>query len=201
VTDIERGRADLDDLDDDPGAGHGHDSAAGDGLDLTPRTGPPSGARPARRSRRGGAFAYVFLALIVVAVGVVLLKGLGDATLYFRNVDEAVAERDSLGQRDFRVQGLVTSAAVERGDALDFTVSFNEVDLAVRSIAGPPPDLFGQGQPVVLEGHFLPGDDVVFEAHRILVKHDETYTEDHGDRLREADDGTSGATGSGSTNP
>nr|MDQ3294566.1 cytochrome c maturation protein CcmE [Actinomycetota bacterium] len=118
----------------------------------------------------------------------VVYRGLGDATLYFRNADEAVADRDELGTRDFRLQGLVVEDAVQGDGVTEFTVAFNDVEVPVRSTAGPP-SLFELGIPVVLEGHFAEGEDIVFLAHRILVKHDETYDAENPDRVVDAVDG------------
>ena len=169
---------------DDPGTGEGYDESAG-GLDLTPRTSAPP---PARRRRKQRPVAlYVVLALIVVAVGWVVLQGLGNATLYFRNVDEAVAGREELGDRRFRLQGLVGDDVATDGDAVTFTLEFNGVTLPVRH-TGAPRELFGPGQSVVLEGRFVEGSDV-FASDYMLVRHDEDYTEDNPDRIADASDG------------
>src|SRR5690606_36467222 len=66
--------------------------------DLTPRAVPA-----ARRRRRRTPWAAIALVLVVAALLVVVFNGLGDATLFFRNADEAVAQRDSLGDRRFRI--------------------------------------------------------------------------------------------------
>ena len=95
---------------DDPGAGEGFDESSTE-LDLTPRTVAP--AREPRKKRPIGV--YVALAAVVLGIGFVVLQGLGDATLYFRNVDEVVANPDALGTRRFRLQGLVNDdVATER---------------------------------------------------------------------------------------
>ncbi len=63
---------------------------------------------------------------------------------------------------------------VRGGDGL--TVSFRVTDL-IESIPvtfrGMLPDLFGEGQGVVVEGRL--GADGVFVATQVLAKHDETY--------------------------
>lgn len=179
-------------VEDDPGAGLGHDSAADTSIDLTPRTGPSSaGGRPARR--RTNPAAWVLLGLVVVALGFVVVQGLGNATLYFLNADEAIAQRDELGDRTFRLQGLVRDDG--DGSAATFLVEFNGVTVAVESTQGPPTlEEFGEDVPVVLEGRFAEGSDL-FLAHRILVKHDETYEAENQDRLRDAEDGRGAGTG------
>jgi cytochrome c-type biogenesis protein CcmE len=177
----------IDDADD-PGAGHGHDSAADTGLDLTPRrpaaTGTATADRPARRRNPA---AWLALAAIVLAIGYVVMQGLGNATLYFHNADEALAARDDLGTRSFRLQGLVRDDVREEGSTVRFTVTFNGADIPVVH-SGDPPDLFRPGLPVVLEGHFVEGSDT-FESNRILVKHSEEYEAENTDRIVDAEDG------------
>jgi cytochrome c-type biogenesis protein CcmE len=167
-----------------------------DAARLTPRV------APAARRRRKNPMAVVALVVIVAALGVVVVNGLGDATLFFRNADEAVAQRDELGDRRFRIQGLVdgdTITATDRG--VDFVVTHNGVDVTI-AYQGDPPDLFQPGIPVVLEGRWtrvdepgavapaatLPTDDGwYFVSDRALVKHTEVYEEDHPDRVDDYD--------------
>jgi cytochrome c-type biogenesis protein CcmE len=174
-------------LSDDPGTGEGLDDGAD--LDLTPRTGP-SGRGPAARRRRRNPLAWAVLALVAVGIGLVVFQGLGNATLYFRNADEAVAQRDSLGTRRFRLQGLVTTEPASVGDTVEFDVTYNETTVHVVH-RGDPPELFREGLPVVLEGHFADGSDT-FQSDRILVKHSETYESEHTDRVTDASNGRDG---------
>lgn len=172
----------------DPGSGIGLDDAADTGLDLSPRTSDAD--RPGAR-RRANPLVWLVLAVVVVGLGFVVANGLSGATLYFRNADEAVAERDDLGTRRFRLQGLVVDDAVTEGDVVTFEVEFNDVVVPVRSTVGLPA-LFRPGRPVVMEGHFAAGDAVLYLADDIFVKHDETYEADNADRLDDAEDGQSG---------
>ena len=158
---------------------------------------------PAARRRRRNPFAPAALGLIVVALGFVVVNGLGDATLFFRNADEAVAQRADLADRRFRVQGLVdgsTITATERG--VDFVITYNGARVTIAHV-GDPPDLFQPGIPVVLEGRWqqvgqtddaapaeaLPTDDGwFFASDRFLVKHTEVYAEEHPERTDEYGD-------------
>ena len=128
------------------------------------------------------------LGLVVVGLGFVVLNGLSGATLYFRNADEAVAQRDDLGTRRFRIQGLVVDEPVVDGEVATFEIAYNDVVVPVRLTQGIP-DLFQVGRPVVMEGHLAEGTEVLFLADRIFVKHDEVYEEEHSDRIDEAEDG------------
>jgi cytochrome c-type biogenesis protein CcmE len=133
----------------------------------------------------------VVLGVVLVALGVVVFKGLSDATLYFRNADEAVAQRESLGTERFRLQGTVTGDPAEADGVVVFVVAFNGVSVDVRHV-GSPPELFRPGIPVVLEGHWDRSGDV-FDSDRIMIRHDASYEseDDYRQRMREAEQGGS----------
>jgi cytochrome c-type biogenesis protein CcmE len=138
---------------------------------------------PRKPRRKRSPAAYFLLLLVVIGVGFIALQFLNNATLYYRNADEAVADKVSLGTKRFRVQGMVQPGVAQVGAGeVDFTIAFNGVSVSVHH-QGDPPDLFKPGIPVVLEGHWQ-GD--FFASDRILIKHDETYIEQHPDRLSDA---------------
>jgi cytochrome c-type biogenesis protein CcmE len=149
-------------------------------LDLTPRTGPDDGPtpRPPRSRGRGLLVGVVILALLggIVALLIVQVQG---SSLYYYNVDEAVAQRATIGDRDIRIQGTVVGEPHEEGadDALVFDLAFNGASVAVRHLGSEPPPLFKSGVPSVLEGHFT--DDGSFVSERIVIKHSEEYREDN----------------------
>ncbi len=141
-------------------------------LDLTPRPpDPPARPRaPGQKNRRWGAVAV--LVLLAVAGGFILTKALGSAATYYYNADEAVAKRSSLGSKDFRLQGTVTKATVQKGDGkARFTLAFNGVAVDVVH-QGDTPALFKVGLPVVTHGHW---QGATFESDQIEVKHSATY--------------------------
>lgn len=165
--------------------------------DLTPRA-----ARP-RRTRRW--LPLLLVALVILAISALLFKTLGDATLFFRNADQAVADRVELGDRRFQVQGTVVEDTIERNEVdgrsvVTFSIAFNGVELDVVHV-GDPPELFKQGEAVVLEGAWTRGigpsgsftngrnDGWYFSSDRMLAKHDESYETENEERLREADEG------------
>lgn len=157
-------------------------------VELTPRTLTDDG-QP-RRPRRSPIRRWLPLAvvgLVVVALGLVVVKGLDEATVYFRNADEAVADREELGDRRFRLQGTVVDDGVETADGVSFDVEYNGVSVAVRHV-GDPPDLFRPDVPVVLEGNWDPSGDF-FASDRMMVRHDAEYEsrEDYEERMREAE--------------
>jgi cytochrome c-type biogenesis protein CcmE len=160
-------------------------------VELTPRTSPEAVATRPRRRRNP--WAYGALVAVLLGLGVVVYQGLTSASLYFYNADEAVALRDDLGDRRFRLQGTVLGGSVERtGDGVEFAVAYDGVRVDVHH-DGDPPELFQPGIPVVLEGSWA-ADGEQFASDRILVKHSEQYEEDNGERLEEAE--REGETGS-----
>ncbi len=185
--------------------------------DLTPRERAPK----KKRSR----LPVVLVAVVVVAIGALLFRTLGDASLFFKNVDEAITERDTLGEKRFRMQGTVVPGTIVDGEiegrgAVLFTVSYNGVMADVASYDNPT-ELFKDGIPVVLEGAWRPvasevvslGCDGVeaapftggardgwyFASDRILVKHDATYEAANEGRIDDAE--SKGGYGSGATGP
>lgn len=153
--------------------------------------GRPPGRAPSRGRGRGRL--WLAGALIVGALGFLVVQGLGNATLYFRTVDEAVAQREALGERRFRIQGDVVAGSVDRlGNDVSFTLVGTDAEVEVLH-HGDPPELFQPGIPVVLEGRFE-GDR--FASDRILVKHSETYVAENPDRVEGTvpDGGGAGAT-------
>ncbi len=124
----------------------------------------------------------LWIAGIVVlgALGYLVFQGLGNATLYFRTADEAVAQRQQLGERRFRIEGDVVDGSVRQvGDDVSFVLAKNNVEVPVRH-KGDPPELFRPGIPVVLEGRF---DGDHFSSDRIMVKHSETYVAKNPERV------------------
>jgi cytochrome c-type biogenesis protein CcmE len=127
----------------------------------------------------------LWLAGVVVlgALGFLVFQGLGNATLYFRTADEAVAQRSELGERRFRIEGDVVDGSVRQtGNDVTFTLTSKSVEVPIVH-KGDPPELFRPGIPVVLEGRFQ-GDH--FASDRILVKHSETYVAENPDRVTTA---------------
>ena len=122
------------------------------------------------------------LVVLVGATGFLLVKVVGDASLYFYNADEAVAKKADLGDRQFRIQGTYVGRASEQDDGtIDFDIAYNGVRVAVEH-SGSEPALFKPGIPVVLEGRWAP-DGSAFLSDRIEVKHGEEYREENPDRV------------------
>ncbi len=119
-------------------------------------------------------------AVVVAALGFLVFQGLGNATVYFRTADEAVAQRESLGTRRFRIEGAVVPDTIaEAQNRVTFRIVSNGVEVPVVH-DGDTPGMFKPGIPVVLEGRFR-GE--TFSSDKILVKHSETYIAENPDRV------------------
>lgn len=77
-------------------------------------------------------------------------------------------------ERAIRLGGLVAEDSVERleGEKVHFAVT-DLVESVTVAYEGALPDLFREGQGVVVEGRLAPGG--LFQAETVLAKHDENY--------------------------
>lgn len=135
--------------------------------------------RPAKPASSRIRIAAVVL-IVLGAIAFLLIRGLGDATVYFKTADEAVSEKQDLGDRRFRVEGAVVTDSVTQSDGV---VKFQIISAGVTVPVvhrGDPPELFKPGIPVVLEGSWQ-GD--VYASDRIMVKHTTEYREQNPDRV------------------
>ena len=111
----------------------------------------------------------------VIAVAVLLvLFALQDQIVYFHSPTDVAKKNVGPGTR-IRLGGLVAEESVVRGQetlvSFSVTDTANQVDVRYNGIL---PDLFREGQGVVVEGAFGEGSGQ-FIADTVLAKHDETY--------------------------
>ena len=182
-------------------------------MELTPRTGPDTDgtgdgsvdtARPAGRGK-SRLPAIALLVVVVLGLGFVLLQALGGATTFYRNVDEAVAQREELGTKRFRLQGTVVRDTEARTpDGVSFMLTYNGVEIPVQH-AGDPPEMFKPDEAVLLEGHFAGDGTETFDSDLMIVKHSNEYESENEERLKEADEGgqvpVSATSSNGATTP
>ena len=120
----------------------------------------------------------IVIAVICGALAFLVVRGLGDATQFYRDADAAVAARDELGSTRFRIQGVVRPGSIEPvGADVRFDVEYDCVVVPVQH-EGSRPSLFKEGIPVVLEGAFVEGTAKTFASDRIIVRHTEEYRTD-----------------------
>ena len=117
---------------------------------------------------------YLVLATLAVLglAATLVLRALNEELVFFLSPTEVAAKQPNEGQQ-IRIGGLVETGSVEKSGE---TVAFSVTDLsnAVKvSYRGLLPDLFREGQGVVIEGAF--DGTGRFVAREVLAKHDETY--------------------------
>ena len=161
-------------------------------MELTPRTGPDSEGGEAassapRKKRRVSLPALALLVAVIAIGGFVLVQALGSATTFYRNTDEAVAQRESLGVKRFRLQGtVVPGTVVQTGEGVTFEIAYNGVPITIHHV-GDPPEMFKENQAVLLEGHFDADGTNTYDSDLMIVKHSEVYKEKEAERLKQAE--------------
>ncbi|MGD9659505.1 MAG: cytochrome c maturation protein CcmE [Methylocystis sp.] len=111
------------------------------------------------------------MAVLGLAAGLMLFA-LRDNIVFFYTPSELAKKQVASGAR-LRIGGLVKEGSVvKNGHDVSFTITDKSRDLAV-SYTGLLPDLFREGQGVVVDGVLQP--DGGFRADSVLAKHDERY--------------------------
>jgi cytochrome c-type biogenesis protein CcmE len=124
-----------------------------------------------RKTRR---LYFVLLGLLAFGSAVALvMTAIGDDTMAYFFTPSDLSNRTIAPGRRLRVGGLVEQGSVVRHDAkVEFIVTDMTATLPV-SYTGVLPDLFREGQGVVVEGRL--DRDGRFQASEVLAKHDEKY--------------------------
>ena len=111
------------------------------------------------------------MAILGLAAGLMLFA-LRDNIVFFYTPSELAKKQTASGAR-LRIGGLVKEGTVvKNGQDVNFTVTDKTSDLTV-SYTGLLPDLFREGQGVVVDGVLQPSG--AFRADSVLAKHDERY--------------------------
>lgn len=124
------------------------------------------------RARRRVILIAVITPVLAAAVGL-SLWAMREQVTYFYSPSEATRSHIEPGTT-VRLGGLVETGSVSTlpGGATRFQVTDGGASVEVR-YSGDLPDLFREGQGVVVQGAF--GPDGAFVASQVLAKHDETY--------------------------
>ena len=110
-------------------------------------------------------------AVVVVALGLILFA-LRDQIVFFYSPSEIHEKAVAVGV-PVRLGGLVkTGTWTHQGDRNDFVVTDGKSEMLTH-YTGILPDLFREGQGVVIEGSMA--GDGSFAATNVLAKHDEKY--------------------------
>ena len=128
---------------------------------------------PASRRARGRLTVIAVTAPVVVLAVALGLYGLRSSLSLFYTPAQALSAHVPAG-RQVQLGGMVLAGSVRRPSAerIAFVVADARAAIPV-AYAGPVPDLFREGQGVVVQGAFQPGG--VFVATQVLAKHDERY--------------------------
>ena len=124
--------------------------------------------------KRSARIYYVsFLLLILGFVLYLFVKTFNENLLYYRSPTQLV-EGNFPENYIFRIGGMVEEGSLVRVSGTS-KVSFNVTDFKNKVLVkynGILPDLFREGQGVVIRGHL---EKDFFMAEEVLAKHDETY--------------------------
>ncbi|TPW36505.1 cytochrome c maturation protein CcmE [Oecophyllibacter saccharovorans] len=145
-----------------------------------PQLKPIARRKPGWRSRRRLWILIACLASLGLATGL-MLQALSDDVAFFVTPAQIAAHPPPAG-RNLRLGGMVVAGSVHHGSDggqgsrpfVSFSVTDGQAALPVR-YRGILPDLFREGQSVVVLGHLSSRPPEVFIADEVLAKHDETY--------------------------
>lgn len=114
---------------------------------------------------------YIVLAVVVVAMGFLVLSGFNqDTMMYYSTIEELLAKGDDAYDRGYRVSGTVVEGSVVMSadnHSAQFAIQENGASLRV-SYEGILPDTFKEGVNVLIEGKMR--RDRVFQATNVLTK-------------------------------
>jgi cytochrome c-type biogenesis protein CcmE len=143
----------------------------------------PAVPPPRPRRRMSWRLLAVFV-LLAVALVFLLVEGLGSSLNYFDTVDQALANKHSLGTQTFRLEGTVVPGTIHPTAAgSNFTICQGPHVIHVAN-TGSPPQLFGSRVPVVVVGHFASDTSAAFVSNSILIKHSSTYIAQYPNRVK-----------------
>jgi cytochrome c-type biogenesis protein CcmE len=115
--------------------------------------------------------------IALAVVGIAVNNMVGQNLVYFYTPSEAYAKSAELDGQTVKVGGMVKQGTV-KWQPEQLALSFTMTDLQGHDIDvkhnGTPPDMFKEGQGVVVEGRLENGGKNMV-SHNLLVKHSEEY--------------------------
>ncbi len=117
------------------------------------------------------------IGVIAVAIVAIAMTQISSNTVYFYTPEEIAVKAPELAGKTIKVGGMVIVGSVDwKAEALD--LAFTMTDLKGHEIRvqhkGTPPDMFKEGQGVVVEGT-ISADGKNMTSKTLLVKHSEEY--------------------------
>ena len=117
------------------------------------------------------------IGIITAAVVAIAMTQLSSNVVYFYTPDEAQAKSMDIGQQTIKVGGMVVPGSVDwRAEQLDLAFTISDLkghEIRVKH-KGTPPDMFKEGQGVVVEGT-LASAGREMTSRKLMVKHSEEY--------------------------
>jgi len=128
---------------------------------------------PKSRKARTRLLLLAVIAPVVATAAGLALWGMGDSISFFYTPSQAAEAKPAPGKA-IQLGGLVTVGSVVKhpDGRVEFAVQ-DKVKADKVVFQGDLPDLFREGQGIIAEGAYR--SDGVFEAKRVLAKHDEEY--------------------------
>jgi cytochrome c-type biogenesis protein CcmE len=113
------------------------------------------------------------VAIVVGVIAYLAFSSVGNALVYYVTPTELLARGDSAFGETVRLGGLVKAGSIS-GEAPDlrFVLTDGTTEITVHA-ASAPTRSFREGIGAVVEGEL--GQDGVFAASQVIVKHDENY--------------------------
>ena len=125
------------------------------------------------KKRRQNRLVIIAVAGAVLAIAVALtMTALNDQIAFFKSPTDIANQAVAQGTK-LRIGGMVkVGSCIQIDETITFIVTDFENELSATH-TGLRPDLFREGQGVVMDG--VINEDGVFVAEQILAKHDENY--------------------------
>jgi cytochrome c-type biogenesis protein CcmE len=125
------------------------------------------------------------LVVLAAAILVLLSQGILHSLNYFETVDQAFAQRATIGTEVIRLEGVVKPGSIDRtSSGSSFVITGSKAREVFVDAHGSPPELFQANIPVVVVGHFASRTSLHFDGTQILVKHTATYIAAHPNRVK-----------------
>ncbi|ABK45986.1 CcmE/CycJ protein [Magnetococcus marinus MC-1] len=128
-----------------------------------------------KRMRNKRLLLIATLVLVGGALLTLVFQSFSGAMVYFHTPTEVMQKTVELVGKKVRIGGMVQAGSLSRKEGtleITFDVTDGETPISVY-YKGVTPDLFREGQGVVVEGEWL--NTKPFIAHTILAKHSEDY--------------------------
>lgn len=114
-------------------------------------------------------------AVVLVALGYLIWGGIGTNLVYFYTPTELLAKGSAAYDKSARLGGMVEAGTVVwSADARELRFGITDGDTTVSVVSvGTPPQMFTEGQGVVVEGVYTP--EHVFRTNKLMIKHSNEY--------------------------